>query len=567
MIYIRKITVRNFMSYGNVPTIFELTRAVSTLIVGGNGHGKSVLADALCFVLYGKPYRKIKLGQLINSINAKHSVVTCEFTVDGNEYKVVRGQKPKVFEIFKNDVLVEEEAAVRDYQKYLETQVLKIAFKTFCQIVVMGSSNFVPFMSLEAAPRRDVIEDVLDISLFSVMNDLLKERVKTNKTETNLIETKIESAKKETTTQQKVIGILQEATDTRIAEETAEIERIQTLRSEVESKRDRLKKMFEKFPGVPEFEPEVLGKQTRTLSQVEYDMEKIVTRVETIHRLTDCPTCMQIVTSDHKSSIKEKLMDEHAAFEVTKNELNSLVEKLQLEQSEFLRLSELERKYNAEITRFNDSIIAYGKEIETHQATINRVGDNRGNIDDERRKLNEIAAEALLIIRRRNELLEEKSLQDISAILLKDTGIKAEIIKEYVPILNKLLNRYLSLFGLDVNFYLDENFNETVKSRGRDEFTYNSFSEGEKRKIDIAILFAFRKVTELKNSATCNLLLMDEIVDSSLEPSAREIFLDILRLEGGNNIVISHTTPNVDIFDEVIEVKKIGDFSTYEYIS
>lgn len=566
MIRIKKVTVRNFMSYGNVPTEFELTRNVTTLIVGANGQGKSVLADALCFVLYGKPYRKIKLGQLVNSINTKNSIVTCEFSVNGTEYKVIRGQKPKIFEIYRDNELVDEEAATRDYQHYLETQVLKIAFKTFCQIVVMGSSNFVPFMSLDAAPRRDVIEDVLDISLFSVMNDLLKERVKSSKAETNLIEVKIESAKKETVAQQKVINILQEATDTRIAEETAEIERIQELRSGVEAKRERLKTMYQKFPGVPSFDEDALREQTRKLTRVEHDMEKIISRVDAIHGLDDCPTCMQIVSSEHKSSIKDKMMIEHADFEVAKTALNALVEKLLLDQQEFSRCSEIERRYNLEISKFNDSIIAYGREIEQHQATINRVGGDRGNIEEERKKLNEIATGALSIIRRRNELLEEKQLQDISAVLLKDTGIKAEIIKEYVPILNKLLNRYLSAFGFDVNFHLDENFNETVKSRGRDEFTYNSFSEGEKRKIDIAILFAFRKVTELKNSATCNLLLMDEIVDSSFDPQAREIFLDILATEGGNNIVISHTTPNMDIFDAVIEVKKVGDFSTYEYL-
>lgn len=567
MIIIEDVTVQNFMSYGNIPTTFNLVAHVSTLMIGANGQGKSVISDALCFAFYGKPYRKIKVGQLVNSINRKASVATVNFKVDSTLYKVVRGQKPKIFEIWKDGVLVEEEAATRDYQKYLETQVLKIAYKTFIQLVVMGSSNFVPFMSLETPARRDVIEDVLDISLFSSMNEILKERVKTTKTESALIEVQLDSAKKETASQKRVIAILQEATDSRVAEETAEIERIEQLRTDVETQRERLNKMYAKFPAAPEFDPEALSTKTRSLSIVEHDIKNLTGKITSIHSLQDCPTCMQVVADDHKEKISTVLGGQCSVLEETKHADELLIEKMREMKAAFERHSGLVSKYNSELERLNSSIIAYGRDIESHQNNILKVGSDKGNITEEKERLNVIVDSALKIIQRRNELLEEKSMQDISGLLLKDSGIKASIIKEYIPVLNKLLNRYLSAFGFDVNFHLDENFNETVLSRGRDEFTYNSFSEGEKRKIDVAILLAFRRVTEMKNSATCNLLVMDEIVDSSLDPASREIFLDILAAEGGNNFVISHTTPSMDVFDAVIEFKKVGNFSTYEYLS
>jgi len=324
--------------------------------------------------------------------------------------------------------------------------------------------------------------------------------------------------------------------------------------------------MFRKISGVPNFDSSVLTEKLRAFTRVELDMENCIHRIESVHSLDDCPTCLQNVSDEHKEGIRATLMEQHDSFLESKKILADIVATLKTEQAEFERLSLVERKYHDEVSKLTDSIISYGKDIEAHQATINRISGNRGNIEDEQKKLAELAQNALAIVRRRTELVQERELQDISSLLLKDSGIKAAIIKEYVPILNKLINRYLGLFGFDVNFRLDENFNETVHSRGRDEFTYNNFSEGEKRKIDIAILLAFRKVTALKNSATCNLLLMDEIVDSSLDPTSREVFLDILNAEGGNNFVISHTTPSTDMFDAVIEVKKQGDFSTYEFL-
>lgn len=566
MINIRNISVRNFLSYGNVPTVFELDKYTNVLIIGKNGGGKSVLVDALCYGLYGKPYRKIKLGQLVNSINGKNSVVTVNFEVEGVPYRVVRGQKPKIFEIYKNEKLVDEEAATRDYQGYLEKQVLKMAYKTFCQIGVMGSANYVPFMSLEAGQRREVIEDVLDISLFSQMNELLKDRIKTTKTELTLLEVQIESAKKETASQKRVVEILKEAAETRIAEETAEIERIRSLSEEVNAKLERLHTMFKKFKGVPDFDAAALQSNTNQLTRVDHDMTRLLARIESIHVLDDCPTCMQRVAAGHKSDIKEQLMAEHEVLSATKAQLVATVHALLAERDEFDRLSEIKRKYDNEVSKMAETIESYDAEIETHQSVITRIESNRGNIEEEQAKLATLAANALRVVKRRTELLEEKELQDVSLLLLKDSGIKAAIIKEYVPILNKMINRYLSMFGFDVNFMLDENFNETVRSRGRDEFTYYSFSEGEKRRIDVAILLAFRKVTELKNSATCNILLMDEIIDSSLESMAKEVLMDILVAEGGNNFVISHTSPSTDMFDAVIEVKKQGDFSVYEYL-
>jgi DNA repair exonuclease SbcCD ATPase subunit len=566
VINIKSGSVRNFMSYGNVPTEFDLQRDSTTLIIGPNGAGKSVVPDFLCYGFFGKPYRKIKLPQLINSINSKNSVVTLDFDVGAVSYKIVRGQKPKIFQIFKDGVLVEEEAATRDYQGYLETQILKMSYKTFCQIVVMGSSAFTPFMALETASRRGIIEDVLDISLFTSMNELLKERVKATKIETALVDVKIESAKKETVSQKRVIELMKSAVDSRVAEEEAAIADVKILIESESSKINKLTEAFKKFPGVPEFDEKVLSKLKSESYSLENDISRITSRIDSFDDLDVCPTCVQHVGHDHKGMVKDEWMNDQTDMQRKLDAVNLKIEFFNGEREKFIKMQTMQSKYETEIARMETVVRGYGTTILNHEKNIERVRANVGDIEEEKRKLVEVAKSAMELIQRRNVLIEEKSMQDVAVVLLRDSGIKAAIIKEYVPILNSLINRYLGLFGFDVNFRLDENFDETVHSRGRDEFSYNSFSEGEKRKIDIAILMAFRKITELKNSSTCNLLVMDEIVYSSLDPASREVFMDIILSEGGNYFVISHTSPTMDVFDAVMEVSKVGDFSVYEYL-
>jgi DNA repair exonuclease SbcCD ATPase subunit len=560
-------SVRNFLSYGNVPVTFVFNKHNNTLIIGANGMGKSVLPDFLCFVLYGKAYRNITKGQLVNSINLKNCVCEINFRVDASVYRVVRGIKPNVFEIYKDNVLVDQEAATRDYQGYLENHILKINYKTFCQVVVMGSAAFTPFMQLSAGARRDVVEDVLDIAVFSLMNDILKKRIAETKSEANIIDVKLESAKRETISQQKVIKILKEAVDARVDEERDEIKRIIGLRDDTENEKAELEEQLEQL-GEPEpFDIKLLQDNTRDMNVASSDVSRLERSIQNINNLTKCSVCLQDVGDGHKHTITSQYEVERNTAQENKEALEFAVRTLRGKQEVYDNHIAKARSIRDKISQLNSTIISHGREIERHQGIINDLQGNKGDIVAEQAKLKSLADDALKIIARKGELSEEKNLQDVALILLKDSGIKAALIKEYIPIINKKINRYLGIFGFDVNFQLDENFGETIHSRGRDEFSYNSFSEGEKRKIDIAILFAFRQVTEMKNSANCNLLILDEIVDSSLDANSREAFLEILTQEGGNNFVISHTAPSYDVFDAVMLVEKVGDFSQYSYLT
>ena len=568
MIIFKKITVKNFLSFGNVASSMDLNTHKNTLISGKNGSGKSGKnTDAICFALYGKPYRSISKGQLVNSINQRNCEVEIEFEIGSVAYRVKRGIKPNIFEIYQNNVLVDQEAAVADYQGYLERSILKINYKTFCQVVVLGTASFVPFMQLSTSARRDVVEDVLDIAVFSNMNSILKSRIQETAEEIKTITVRVDSAKKETEAQKKLIRVIEEARNNRIQEEETAIAQLRLDLTEYGVERDVMRADITRLNKPDTVDSSAFNQLSRTIDNLEDEASGNLLKINTIHKLDTCPTCLQGVTEDHKHGVAAEYTIRNTRILADTSRAKAELKLLQTRIDEEKRYNTELNQRTVELVRKTDQMAQLEVDIDRRQTLVNGIRANNTDLQTERDKLKEIADTALSILAQKSELLQLRSIQDISLLLLKDSGIKSAIIREYVPILNKLINKYLGMFGFHVNFILDENFNETIKSRGRDDFSYSSFSEGEKRKIDTAILFAFRQVSELKNSANCNLLVLDEIGSENFDLNAKECFLEILSsIEGGNNFVISHSAPSHEAYDAVIKVEKRGDFSYMEFM-
>jgi DNA repair exonuclease SbcCD ATPase subunit len=565
MIVFKKATAKNFLSYGNVPTTWELNKHASTLIIGKNGHGKSVLLDLVCFAVFGKPYRNVNKPQLINSINGKNCITELELTVDSVEYKIVRGMKPNIFEIYREGKMLDQDAAMRDMQEYLEQTILKLNYKTFCQVVILGSASFTPFMQLQAYQRREVVEDVLDIGIFSKMNSVLKDRIAGTKEELKVIEVKVDSAKKETVSQKKIIQLIQDNRNSRIAEINQEKEELVEELRLVLIDKDKLDALVS---GVNYTEQTKIKDKFSTLSvevsEHKSSIQQLLSKQNKLQKITECPTCQQGISDDHKHNIGIKTAQEQGELQQRIEELLPLIAELEKKIDD---IEKLNLYINNEKQRIKNQVDSLNSKIENKEEHIERILNDSGDLEKEQEKLKSIASTALEYIKRRTELSEEKQLQEISQVLLKDNGIKTAIIKEYLPVLNKLINKYLQCFDFFVNFNLDESFSEQIKSRGRDEFSYANFSEGEKRKIDLAILLAFRQIAAMKNSAKVNLLLFDEIADSSFDLDARAKFNELLaEMSGSNVFVISHTDTSPDAYDAVMKVEKKGDFSQYAYV-
>ena len=566
MIVFKQISLKNFLSFGNVPTTLRLNSHPSTLIIGRNGSGKSSInCDGVCYALFGKPYRNINKPQLVNSINQKNCLVELELDVNGIPYKIIRGMRPGVFEIYCDGKLLNQDAAIKDMQEYLETNIIKLNFRTFCQVVILGSAGFTPFMKLPAQSRREVVEDVLDIGIFSKMNGILKERVAATKEELHVIAAYIIGAKKETEAQKRIIEIIQKNQTTKVQELTGEIEHL-TLEQTAAIKHHRTltDELSSLDYATHELNKIKRNELTNSIQNSRLEIDRLTRKLKEITSLNKCPACLQGIEHDHKDSIQQTFTSdiENLSADVDRFllEYNPCVEQVQLFDSKVSALNKSIDQYKGEIARLKSAILVKQQQIEKIEA-------DTGDIETETLKLKEIASKAISLIQREKELKEEKRLQDISLVLLKDGGIKTAIIKEYLPALNSIINKYLSMFDFFVNFNLDESFNEVIKSRGRDEFSYASFSEGEKKRLDLAILLAFRHIAAMKNSAKINLLIMDEVVDSSLDLEARAKFSELINTMTDSNIfVISHTDTSPDAYSAVIQVEKQGDFSTYRYI-
>lgn len=567
MILFKAIRWQNMLSTGNQFTEVALDRSKSTLIVGENGAGKSTILDALSFALYGKPFRNINKPQLLNSITQKNLVVECEFMVGSKHFRVKRGIKPAVFEIYQNGEMINQNSSARDYQDYLEKNILKLSFKSFGQIVILGSANYLPFMQLPAHARREVIEDLLDIQIFTTMNNILKEKMATNKgaiTEVdyqiNLIENKIELT-------QKHIDSLKTNNDHLIKQKQELIEEISShiLIADMAIKKQNAL-LEEKMVSVADSE-KVASKRSKLVeleSQLETKIRNLKKEVSFYHDNDSCPTCRQGIDHDFKN---ETISDRE-------NKQQEVTDALQKIEAEILAINERVNQIatinkeitaiNTKITELNSDIRSWNNNIRILEQEIENLKNNTTVIDSSTTDLSLLNSQLVAQQKRKEDLANERQVIEVAGVLLKDTGIKTRIIKQYVPIMNKLINKYLAAMDFFVQFELDENFNEKIKSRFRDEFSYASFSEGEKMRIDLALMFTWRAIAKLRNSASTNLLIMDEVFDSSLDVGGTEEFLKILEgLTGDTNtFIISHKGDQLyDKFHSVIKFEKHANFS------
>ena len=567
MIVFKSVQWANFLSTGNSPNKVLLDKSTTTLIIGKNGEGKSTILDALCFSLFGKPFRNINKGQLINSINNKNCLVTVEFSIANKEYKIIRGIKPNVFEIWCNGEMLNQEAASRDYQKVLEQQILRLNYKTFTQVVILGSASFVPFMQLPSHQRREVIEDILDIKIFSTMNQLLKEKANDTKDEISKIEAQIVTARAKVDSQTQLIKTISEAKtdsinkiETKIAETTRQID---TTQGEIAVTIEQIVELKGKITSKE--------KITNDLEKAKTVKSKLSQKIETCENHTEffsdndvCPSCSQDIPEEHKSKIVQDLNKKVLEHNTQITELETILGGLNTKLSDINDIISKITDKNIELSTKNSTVTLLNKQIDQLKTEIEDNKADTGNLDEEKRKLKDMAEEAMGKIKQKNTLNERRNLEEVASILLKDTGIKTAIIREYLPAMNKLINKYLNAMDTYIHFELDEAFNEKIKSRFRDEFTYASFSEGEKMRIDLAILFTWRQIAKMKNSVNTNLLLLDEIFDSSLDTAGTDYFLNLMNqfTDKSNIFVISHKGDQLfDKFRSVIKFEKRNNFS------
>jgi DNA repair exonuclease SbcCD ATPase subunit len=566
MLNFRIIKWRNLLSTGNYWTEIKLDQQQNTLIVGTNGAGKSTLLDALCFVLFGKAFRNINKPGLINSINGKDCVVEIQFDINNKSYKVIRGIKPNIFEIFCDGELVNQDAAVRDYQEYLEKFVLKMNYKSFTQVVILGSASFVPFMQLSNSDRRAIIEDLLDIQIFSSMNTVVKDRLSNNKDLLVTVKSDIELASKTYALQEKHIQQLKQNNEAKIVEYEQEISnnqvQIVNINSELEDLNNQIDVLQESVKDKTSVETRI-KKITQLETQIETNMSRLQKDMKFFKENNDCPTCRQSIALNFK---EEQVSNLDGKVTECGHGLKQLEEKFLVEQD---RLTEIQtvlksiQNLQVKVVTHTTTVTEINKYIVKLQKQITQLTDTKENLEVETGKLKTLLIDQKNLEKKHQQLIEDKSYYEAAALLLKDTGIKTRIVKQYLPIINKLVNKYLATLDFFVNFNLDESFKETIKSRHRDEFSYSSFSEGEKQRIDMALMLTWRAVAKLKNSANTNLLILDEVFDSSLDTNGTEFLMSILQsLENVNLFVVSHKGDILqDKFRSVIRFEKVRNFS------
>ena len=565
MIKFKKVRWKNFLSTGNTFTEIELTRNPSTLIIGENGSGKSTILDALCFGLFGKPFRNINKPQLINSVNNNGLVVEVEFTVGSRNYKVVRGIKPNVFEIYNNRKPLNQEANVRDYQKILEQQILKLNYRSFTQVVILGSSTFIPFMQLPAKHRREVVEEILDIQIFSLMNMLLKLKLKDLQEELVSIDNRYDLTIEKISLQENYIDDLKKNKNKLIKTKREAIKSNTKVIQSRTSEREELENANVVFLEQIKDQQQVEQKETKlkdlraTLAEKHKAHSSML---DFFDNNADCPTCQQHIDEVFKEEMtsqqKQEVKKYQTGIEKMKSELLSTKQRLK----DIKEVVDKIRDNQLSIAQLNTSILELEKfntKLETEIETFNGGSVSKTDTD----KLKNLKKEYKKIDKERQSAKEERNYVEAAKIMLQDTGIKTKIIKQYLPIMNKLINKYLTSMEFYINFTLNENFEETIKSRYRDEFTYASFSEGEKMRIDLALLFTWRAIAKMKNSTNTNLLMLDEIFDSSLDNTGTDEFLKILNTLAGENVfVISHKQDVlVDKFRSTIKFEKVKNFS------
>ena len=571
MITFRTVRWKNFISTGAAFTEIDFTKSTNTLIIGSNGAGKSTVLDALCFGLFGKPFRNINKPNLLNSINGKEGVVEIEFDIGQKKYKIIRGIKPNKFEIYCNGTLLNQDAAAKDYQKVLEENILKLNYKSFTQVVILGSASFVPFMQMKASDRREIIEDLLDIQIFSTMNGVLKEKMSFLKENMSKGKYAIDLIEEKIAMQISNIEEHKKHNDIEISKKKEEVETSKLQLKNILKQVGLINKHIDVLTAKIGDKQVKLEKKSKSLFQlqgkVENNIKKNEKDIEFYEHNDNCPTCKQSIESQFK---EQQVTERKTKVATQQSGLEQITTELKTVQDEMKRVSAIVThigEHNNEITKHNATMMAISKYIKKLQSEISELSVKFDDAELDNTKLRDLKTDLIMHTEAQQEGAEQKQYLEYAASLLKDTGIKTKIIKQYLPIMNKLINKYLSAMDFFVNFNLDENFEETIKSRHRDEFSYASFSEGEKQKIDLALLFTWRQIAKMKNSANTNLLILDEVFDSSLDGASVELLMGLLsELSKDTNIfVISHKSDQLfDKFRSVIKFTKKNNFSVIE---
>lgn len=566
MLQFETLRYKNILSTGNSFTEIRLDKNPTTLIIGTNGSGKSTFLDALSFALFGKPFRRINKPQLLNTINGKNLLVEVEFRIGTKQYLIRRGMKPNIFEIWQDGTLLNQDAASRDYQEVLEKSILKLNHKSFCQIIILGSSTFVPFMQLPSGQRREIIEDLLDIQIFSRMNILLKDKILQNKSDIQEVKYQIDLIKEKILMHKDLLTKLRKNND----------EQIDDLANKIKSAEDRvsdyIKLITDKQAEELELRDSITDQQSANkkretvsglIKSLNDKLKKLTNEIAFYHDNDNCPTCKQGIDHAFKDETVDLKRVSLIETQEAKAQLETQLEDLDARLSDIntivMQIASIQRKiseYNGHVSSGNQYIVDTKEELErlkiktTEDPTALRELEDLKNQYKEKEK-------------HREDLLIDKEVLDVASVLLKDGGIKAKIIKQYIPVINKLINKYLAIMELPISFELDENFNETLKSRFRDTFSYDSFSEGEKQRIDLAILFTWRAIAKMRNSSNSNLLVMDEIFDSSIDVGGVEQLTTIIEsISGDSNVfIISHKESMLDKFTNIIRFEKVKDFS------
>lgn len=560
-----KVKYKNILSTGNVFTTIQLNEVPSTLIAGSNGSGKSTLLDAIVFGLYGRPFRNINKAQLVNSINNKELIVELYFSAGGDKYMIRRGIKPNLFEIWKNGAMINQDASVRDYQAFLEDSILGINFKAFNQIVVLGSATYIPFMELRAYQRREIIEDLLDIQVFSVMGTLAKDRMSSIKTDINdnkyeieMVENNIESAEENNEEIRKIKTVEVDKIKEKMG---THIDDIETKNSTIDTQDEIMKVLYDDISDKPD-EKQKFADATEKRAELERSRVQFEKELSFYEHNDDCPTCKQGIAHDFK---QEQIIDKNQQKAGIEKGLVDIAETIKKHQDRLGSISKIEEQIQsvnfkiseirAEIKMSKNALVAYKKELDNAQKEVDEVDTTK--LENLQKKLDKQ-------VEVRTKLLDEHEVLNIVQTILRDGGIKAKIISQYIPVINKLINKYLAAFDLFVDFQLDEEFNEVIRSRFRDKFTYASFSEGEKLRITLSIMLAWRSVAKLRSSVSTNLLILDETLDGALDGVGIESLIETLHgLNNDDNIfVISHRGDQfAEKFENNLKFEKIKNFS------
>jgi len=553
MIHFNTIRWKNFLSTGNGWTEVKLDHSPSTLIVGENGSGKSTLLDALTFALFNKPFRTVSKPQLINTINGKNCRVEISFSIGSKNYTIKRGLQPRVFDIEINGELLDKNANIRDFQKYLEETILKLNYKSFTQIVMLGSASFTPFMQLHLGARREIIEDILDISIFTSMNSVLKGKLTQLENDKRIVEGEIEIAKQKCNLQETYIRTLEDDKSSKVTQILNDIKETDNAIETATETATRFTTEKQEVGPVSEKKRKLEDYRSKFETQLTNHRKEL----EFFHNTDECPTCQQGIEHDHKEIMTQR--DEEKI-----SELEKALEELDTQYSEIDILVNKVQELDEKIMEANNEVITQQRIQQRLQLELSDTETKTGNITEEKTKLKTLAKATLKKVESKSSLSEDGHYFDVAKSMLQDTGIKTKIIKAYLPIINKLVNKYLAAMDFFVQFDLDETFKETIKSRHRDKFSYASFSEGEKQRIDLALVFTWRTIAKMKNSASTNILLLDEVFDSSLDVNGTEFVMNLLNTIGDdtNVFVISHKGDQLfDKFRSVIKFEKRQNYS------